>query len=518
MAEREFDAIVIGAGPGGRGLRRAARRRRPGGGAGRAGAGRRRVLLLRVHALEGAAAPGRAAGRGRAGAGRARDGLRASSTPRIVLERRDEVIHDRDDSSQLPWLEDARGRAGPRARDPRRRAHADRRRPTCCARAARSWSPPAPTAAVPPIEGLAEARPWTNREATTAERGARAAADPRRRRRRRRAGAGLEQPRLQRDAGRGRGPGPRRRGAVRERAGRRRARALRGRDPRPAPRRPPPRAARAGQVSLRLEGGDELRGDELLVAVGRRPRTDDIGLETVGVEPGGYLEIDDQLRVGGSRVAVRDRRRQRPRAAHPHGQVPGADRRRPHPRQGRRRDRDKVGLAAGRLHRAAGRGRRADARASARRRGLEVRAVDVETSANAGASFVGRNAPGTSRIVVDEDRGVIVGATFVGPEIAESLHAATIAVVAEVPLERLWHAVPVLSDPQRGLAAACSRSTGSRAAGQRRRRALSSSRKPVGKPGISSRSSSDSKPPVRSRWASTRPVWVTERPSVRRSS
>ena len=80
--------------------------------------------------------------------------------------------------------------------------------------------------------------------------------------------------------------------------------------------------------------------------------------------------------------------------------------------------------------------------AGARERGLDVRAVDVETAANAGASFVGRNAAGTSRIVVDESRGVIVGATFVGPEIAESLHAATIAVSAEIPLERLRHAVP----------------------------------------------------------------------------
>ena len=74
--------------------------------------------------------------------------------------------------------------------------------------------------------------------------------------------------------------------------------------------------------------------------------------------------------------------------------------------------------------------------------GIKARAVDVSTSGNAGASYRGRNAPGTSRIVVDEDRGVIVGASFVGPEIAESLHAATIAVTAAVPLKRLWHAVP----------------------------------------------------------------------------
>jgi dihydrolipoamide dehydrogenase len=71
-----------------------------------------------------------------------------------------------------------------------------------------------------------------------------------------------------------------------------------------------------------------------------------------------------------------------------------------------------------------------------------VRAVDVETGGNAGGSFVGRGARGTSRLVVDEDRRVIAGATITGAEVAEALHAATIAVVAEVPLDRLWHAVP----------------------------------------------------------------------------
>ena len=80
--------------------------------------------------------------------------------------------------------------------------------------------------------------------------------------------------------------------------------------------------------------------------------------------------------------------------------------------------------------------------AAAREAGLNVRHVDVETGDNAGGSFVGKSAPGTTRIVVDEDRRVIVGATITGAEVAEALHAATIAVVAEVPLEDLWHAVP----------------------------------------------------------------------------
>jgi dihydrolipoamide dehydrogenase len=79
---------------------------------------------------------------------------------------------------------------------------------------------------------------------------------------------------------------------------------------------------------------------------------------------------------------------------------------------------------------------------SAREAGLSVRAVDQPTGENAGASFVGHGAPGTSRLVIDEDRQVVIGATFTGVDVAESLHAATIAIVGEVPLRRLWHAVP----------------------------------------------------------------------------
>ena len=64
------------------------------------------------------------------------------------------------------------------------------------------------------------------------------------------------------------------------------------------------------------------------------------------------------------------------------------------------------------------------------------------TSGNAGASFYGRNTPGTSQLVIDDERRVIVGATFVGFETAELVHAASIAVSAEIPLETLAHAVP----------------------------------------------------------------------------
>jgi dihydrolipoamide dehydrogenase len=71
-----------------------------------------------------------------------------------------------------------------------------------------------------------------------------------------------------------------------------------------------------------------------------------------------------------------------------------------------------------------------------------VRAVDHPTSGIAGGSFYGRNAPGVSRLVVDERNRVLAGATFTGVDVSEFVHAATIAIVGEVPLERLWHCVP----------------------------------------------------------------------------
>src|SRR5439155_1178475 len=79
---------------------------------------------------------------------------------------------------------------------------------------------------------------------------------------------------------------------------------------------------------------------------------------------------------------------------------------------------------------------------SAQEAGLNVRAVDYGTSDVAGGSFYGRGAPGTTRFVIDHDREVLVGATFTGAEVAEFVHAATIAIVGEVPLQRLWHSVP----------------------------------------------------------------------------
>jgi pyruvate/2-oxoglutarate dehydrogenase complex dihydrolipoamide dehydrogenase (E3) component len=78
----------------------------------------------------------------------------------------------------------------------------------------------------------------------------------------------------------------------------------------------------------------------------------------------------------------------------------------------------------------------------ARGAGIDVRAVRYATGGVAGASVLGKSFPGTSQFVIDEQRRVIVGATFVGPSVQELLHSATIAIAGEVPLDRLWHAVP----------------------------------------------------------------------------
>jgi dihydrolipoamide dehydrogenase len=80
--------------------------------------------------------------------------------------------------------------------------------------------------------------------------------------------------------------------------------------------------------------------------------------------------------------------------------------------------------------------------AQARDAGIDVRVVQYATGGVAGASVLGDSFPGTSQLVVDESRRVIVGATFVGPGVQELLHAATIAIAGEVTVDRLWHAVP----------------------------------------------------------------------------
>ena len=78
---------------------------------------------------------------------------------------------------------------------------------------------------------------------------------------------------------------------------------------------------------------------------------------------------------------------------------------------------------------------------SAQAAGLPADAIDLSTEATAGASFIGRGAEGTSRFVVDTERGVLLGVTFVGPEVSDWVQAAAIAITGEVPLRTLAHAI-----------------------------------------------------------------------------
>ncbi len=80
--------------------------------------------------------------------------------------------------------------------------------------------------------------------------------------------------------------------------------------------------------------------------------------------------------------------------------------------------------------------------AQAREAGVDVRTVEHDIGQVAGASMHAEGYTGRAKLVIDAERRVVVGATFVGQDVAELLHSATVAIVGEVTLDRLWHAVP----------------------------------------------------------------------------
>lgn len=209
-----------------------------------------------------------------------------------------------------------------------------------------------------------------------------------------------------------------------------------------------------GTVVALTDTGDRLEADEILFATGRAPRTDDLGLDTVGLESGSWLPVDDSLRVTGSSwlYAVGDVNHRAllthqgkyqariagaaiaaraagvpllesdPWGAHAatadHAAVPQVVFTDP--------EAAAVGLSL----------------AEAEQAGHRVRAVDVEFSSVAGAGLYADGYRGRARMVVDLDHEILRGVTFVGPAVSELLQSATIAVAGEVPVSRLWHAVP----------------------------------------------------------------------------
>jgi pyruvate/2-oxoglutarate dehydrogenase complex dihydrolipoamide dehydrogenase (E3) component len=195
-------------------------------------------------------------------------------------------------------------------------------------------------------------------------------------------------------------------------------------------------------VTVEAAGGTYV-GEELLVAAGRRPATTELGLETVGLTPGKPVAVDDQLRAVGVDgewlYAVGDCNG---RALLTH--------------MGKYQARIAAGVILGEeiVDKASTAivprvtftdpqvcavGLTED---QARQRGIDVRTVSYGTGDVPGAYVLGNNITGTSMLVIDQDREVIVGATFTGPGIQELLHSATIAIAGAVPLEMLRHAVP----------------------------------------------------------------------------
>jgi len=209
----------------------------------------------------------------------------------------------------------------------------------------------------------------------------------------------------------------------------------------------------ADGVEIRTGDGATITAAEVLVATGRTPRTGSIGLETVGLTPGKWIATDDTMRVPGfdwlyaagdvtHRALLTHQGKYQARAAGDviaaraagapvsdapwgvhvatadHAAVPQVVFTDPQVAS--------VGLTA----------------AAARAAGHEIRVVDYDIGRVAGASLHADGYTGTARMVVDERRGVLLGVAFAGPDVSDLLQAATIAVVGEVPLARLWHAVP----------------------------------------------------------------------------
>ncbi len=399
-----------------------------------------KALLRSVHALRAAQRlPG------------AREAVSGELDVSAVLARRDDYTSHHDDSSQVAWLDEAgvallRGRS---RLSGERRVLVDTERGEVELTARHAVVVATGTIAfIPPVSGLREAAPWTSREMTNAKDA------PRRLVVLGGGVVGLEMaqawkalgceevtvlaqqdgllPRLERFAGE----------LVLE------ALHSDGIDVRlgvTAMRVERPQSG--GEVSVHLRDGAVVVGDELLVAAGRSPATTGLGLDTLGLEPGVSVPVDDSMLVSGSswlyaagdvngRVLLTHQGKYQARVA---ADAILARIREEQPPYLAEADDDAVPQVIFTDPEVAAVGLSSEQAAA---RGLRIRLLEHEIGHTAGGSLHAEGYRGRAALVIDEDHQRIVGATFVGQDVAEMVHAATIAIVGRVPVERLRHAVP----------------------------------------------------------------------------
>jgi dihydrolipoamide dehydrogenase len=359
-----------------------------------------------------------------------------------ALAHRDKLTSGWDDSGQLPWLADhgvtlvrGHGRlAGDRTVVVQRPGET-----STTIRATRAVVLATGTRVLmPPIEGLAEARPWDNRDITAARHvpsrllvlGGGAVGTELAQAFRRLGSAevtvleGSERLLFREEPFAGEEVAA--------------AFAAEGIDVRTGARVVAVRRDAGGAVTASLADGSTAAGDEILVAVGRRPATADVGLDTVGLTPGRPVEVADNLRVPGTdwlyavgdcngRSLLTHMGKYQARIAADVICGKDATAHAPVPRV---TFTDPQVCAVGLTE------------AQAREAGHDIRCVQVPTGSVAGARTLGDGVTGTSKLVVDTSRQVLLGATFTGPGVQELLHSATVAIAGEVTLEQLWHAVP----------------------------------------------------------------------------